>query len=173
MFKHGLVQRISLKHKSKSTTMFCDASGSPPVIAAVLVENGKVMFCEAHVPSEIYNRFLTRNDDQIMALELYASLFGLENCQHQVGNSNLTIWTDNAGGECALRKQAARAKDHNMLVHKIWATAALLKTCIWINRVASADKIADEPTRPLEDAAPTALSKLDAIKIVGKLPGEW
>ena len=173
VFQKNLVQNISLKHKSKSTTMFCDASSSPPMIAAVLFEEGKIFYCEAHVPEAILNKPLARNDDQIMALELYTILFGLGNFNSKVANSNLTILTDNAGGECALRKHAAKAPDHNMLVHKIWVTAASLKIGIWINRVASSLNIADGPTRPWENVGSSLLNKLGAIKCTGTLPREW
>ena len=57
------------------------------------------------------------------------------------------VWTDNAGGEGALKKGAAKASDHNFLVHATWLLAAKNNVGLWINRVPTDDNIADEPSR--------------------------
>ena len=173
VFKKDLTQEISLKHRHKTTTMFCDASGSPPIVAAVLIDNKNIFFCESAVPSKVFEKFASRNDDQIMALELYAILMGIESFADKIASSNLTVWTDNVGGECALKRQTARAADHNQLVHQVWARAAALKAGIWINRVPSAENIADGPTRPLDDISMSILTHVNAIKCACRLPSEF
>ena len=122
---------------------------------------------------QVFNALAARNDDQIMALELYAILAGILSFRDQIRNSNVIIFTDNVGGECALKKQTAKAMDHNMLVHHIWANAAALKSGIWIERVPSAQNIADGPTRPGEEVAMSILNKLQATECMCRLPCEF
>ena len=107
-----------------------------------------------------------------MALELAAVALGLETFRKELENKNVRVWIDNAGGtplsykliRCGrlpfpfsyegvaggpgvLAKGAAKAGDHNRIVHKIWLNAAINNTGIWICRVPSEDNIADEPSR--------------------------
>ena len=173
VFKLDLTQSISLKHRSKATTMFCDASSSPPIVAAVLFHNDEVSYCVSRVPDDVVKLFDARSDNQIMALELYAILTGICSFRKHIANKTVRIWTDNVGGECALKKQTAKAQDHNRLVHRIWVLAAQLNCGIWIGRVPSALNIADGPTRPNEAIAMSVLDRLAATEIACKLPGEF
>ena len=66
---------------------------------------------------------------------------------NKVRSSDVVIWEDNQGGECALRAGAARSEDHNLLVHAVWLLAARLRAALWVERVASDDNIADDPSR--------------------------
>ena len=89
-----------------------------------------------------------RDDNQIMGLELLAILVGLETFTHKLKGASVRIWTDNAGGELALKKQAGKASDHNALVHLVWTKAAQINAGLYINRVPSCESIADGPTTP-------------------------
>ena len=64
-----------------------------------------------------------------------------------IAGCRVHAFTDNVGGECALKAGAARCEDHNMIVHAIWAFAAKYKLPIWFDRVPSKDNLADEPSR--------------------------
>ena len=64
-----------------------------------------------------------------------------------IAGCRVHAFTDNVGGECALKAGAARCEDHNMIVHAIWAFAAKQKLPIWFDRVRSKDNLADEPSR--------------------------
>ena len=149
--------------------MFCDASSNPPVVAAVLVKNQQIKYCSANVPLGTMKQFDKRNDDQIMNLELYAILCGLKTFSAECFGCHVSIWTDNVGGECALKKQSAKACDHNKLVHAIWSCAIDLNCSIWFNRVPSALNIADGPTRPDENINCSVLHSMGAKQAVCEL----
>ena len=74
----NLTQTVSLKRKNRTLHLFCDASSTPPIVAAVLFQKRGVKYYAADVPANIVDQFHVRNDDHIMALELYAILCGVE-----------------------------------------------------------------------------------------------
>ena len=172
IFDCNLTQAISLKHKHRNIDMFCDASGSPPRIAAVVIDKYSIEHCAMDVLPTVAEKFEQRNDKQIMGMELLAILAGIETFKDKCQGARVRIWTDNIGGECALRKQACKAVDHNALVHLVWTKAAELNAGLFINRVPSCENIADGPTRPDEEISSLVLHKLGAARRDCKLPGE-
>ena len=152
--------------------MFCDASGSPPRIAAVVIDKYSIEHCAMDVLPTVAAKFEQRNDKQIMGMELLAILAGIETFKDKCQGARVRIWTDNIGGECALRKQACKAVDHNALVHLVWTKAAELNAGLFINRVPSCENIAHGPTRPDEEISSLVLHKLGAARRDCKLPGE-
>ena len=114
--------------------------------------------------------FTPRKDAQIMALELYAILCGIDTFKNECSKRNVIIWTDNVGGECALRKQSSKAMDHNRLVHAIWSRTIDCSMGMWINRVPSELNIADGPTRPSEMIGDSILKELGAQNVLCLTP---
>ena len=171
-FRNNLTQKISLKHKSKVVDMFCDASGSPPVLAAILCDKRAATYCVMDAPCWAKEKLQHRNDEQIMAYEILAIMMGLETFSKDCKRATIRVWTDNIGGECALRKKSSAALDHNLFVHLIWEKAANLNAGLWIDRVPSKLNIADGPTRPTKDIGLSILNYINAKKVQARLPVE-
>ena len=96
---------------------------------------------------EVAQALHERKDEQIMAMELIAIVVGLATVMARCRGRYIRIWTDNARGEGALRKKAAKQSDHNALVHAVWLMAARNNVGLWIERVGTKDNIADDPSR--------------------------
>ena len=107
-----------------------------------------------------------------MAFEMIAIIMGLETFAAECRNSVVKVWTDNKGGEYALKNQASKAVDHNMLSHLTWLKASEINAGLWIERVPSKFNIADGPTRPNESVGLSLLDALGARPVIAKLPGE-
>lgn len=54
-------------------------------------------------------------------------LSGMSCFAREISGRQVCVWSDNKGAEAAARKGAAKAFDHNALIHTIWAKAAELK----------------------------------------------
>ena len=65
-----------------------------------------------------------------------------------------------------MAKGAARSHDHNLQIHAIWHLAAVNRIGLWVERVASGEDIADEPSR--EDSR--ALQSIGAKWVPPTLP---
>ena len=61
---------------SRTVHLFCDASGTPPYLGAVLFIDACCYFTHMEAPSEILSWFKRRNEQQIMGLELLSILLG-------------------------------------------------------------------------------------------------
>ena len=70
-----------------------------------------------------------------MGQELLAIAVGLCTFLPKLKGRCVRVWTDNKGGECCLRSGAARAGDHNLLVHALWLLAAKEDFGLWVERV--------------------------------------
>ena len=127
--------------------MFCDARGWPASLAAVVIENGQLQYTAWDVPIAVVSAFSDRRDSQIMGLELLAIVVGMTTFRQQLRGVALRVWTDNVGGEGALKKGSAFSTDHNYLVHAVWLLAALDGISLWFERVPSKQNIADAPSR--------------------------
>ena len=103
-----------------------------------------------------------------MGLELLAVVIGLATFAPQLQYYAINIWEDNHGGECALTKACARESDHNLLVHAVWLMAARCGMALWVQRVASDDNIADEPSRGKN----SALAEINAQWVSPELPSQ-
>jgi hypothetical protein len=89
-----------------------------------------------------------------------------------IAGCTVRLWTDNQGGEGALRRGSAKAHDHNAVVHAAWLMAAANSIGLFVGRVPSALNVSDGPTRPEGLIASSILSDLGAEWREPWLPGE-
>ena len=108
----------------------------------------------------------------ITSYELLAILLGVETFAWECSGRSVQIWTDNTGGEGALRKRAARRIVHNAIVHYVWWKAASLGMGVFVERVPTEVNIADSPSRSGDDAVGTMLQRLGAEFREARLPAE-
>ena len=57
------------------------------------------------------------------------------------------VWSDNTGSESTARRGSAKAWDHCRIVHSLWAKAAMLRAHMVVDRVPTAENVADCPSR--------------------------
>jgi hypothetical protein len=88
-----------------------------------------------------------RKDDQIMALEMWAVILGMQSFKHLLENKCVHIWIDNTAGQGALAKGASRQSDHNAICHLLWHIAAEFNVEAHVHRVPTELNIADLPSR--------------------------
>jgi len=141
--------------------LFADARGEPPRLAAVLRIDGKLLFTELAPDEEVLNNFRPRKDAQIMGLELLAIALGMSTFAHLLKGRRVMIWSDNTGSERTTQKGRAKAFDHSCIVHCLWKRAAEIGMESWVDRVPTAENIADDPSR--EHYA--LLEKVGAVRI--------
>ena len=130
-----------------TAVLFCDASGEPGHLCAVLFIGGHSFYCHTEVPAAWKEWVKVRNDSQIMAWELLAVLYGLEAFADLIRGRTLRIWTDNEGCRGSITAGGARSDDHNAIIHRIWCFC--FENCVnpWCSRVPTDDNISDGPTR--------------------------
>ena len=146
--------------------LLCDARGEPPRLAAVLVSADQLSFTEVAPPAEWLRRasalaapargdlavarrrlFRERNDAQITGLEILAIAVGLSTFAEALRGRRVRTFFDNVVAEGALRRGAARAFDHNLLIHNAWSLALAERIQVWVDRVPSKLTISDLPSR--------------------------
>jgi hypothetical protein len=127
--------------------LLCDARGTPPHLAAILVIGGVIYYTHLAPPASVLQFFHKRDDAQIMGLELLAIALGLSTFGELVRDRTVHTWSDNAGAESSCVKGSAKQWDHACVVHSIWIKAAELKASLFIDRVSTADNLADLPSR--------------------------
>ena len=127
--------------------VFCDARSTPPRLAAVLVSQSGCWFTDMEPSPRLLSGLTVRRDAQIMGLELLAVVLGLSSFASQLSGKCVRVWEDNSAAESVMLRGSAASTDHNMIAHSVWLIAAKLRCCLWIERVASADNIADDPSR--------------------------
>ena len=126
--------------------MFCDASGFSG-LGAVLFDGELCMATRMPASPKLTKHFARRGDNQIMGLELMAISLGLTTFESWITNNRIVVWCDNTGSEVAIRRGSARSYDHAQMVHARWTFIAKAHVQVHIQRVASADNIADLPSR--------------------------
>ena len=136
-----------LNTRTEVVELFCDASSTPPHVAAVLLKKGRLSYTDMPVPQELMDRLPIRKDKQIMALEILAIALGLSTFHGEVAGAVLRIWTDNVGCELSIKRGSSKREDHNLLVHAIWLMCARKDLTIWLERVPTDDNISDCPSR--------------------------
>lgn len=82
--------------------LFCDASGEPAQLGAVLFIDQKCCFTHMRVPHEILHCFMRRRDKQIMALELLAISLGFCTFENRLRHRKVVVHCDNRGSEVCM-----------------------------------------------------------------------
>ena len=94
--------------------LFCDASGNPAHLGAVLFVDGDVLWTHMGVETQVLQTFRQRADNQIMGLELMAISLGLCTFEFWLRGRRVVIHSDNTGSEvlfqylchlCSVRRQ--------------------------------------------------------------------
>jgi len=175
VLQSDLCEEVRVNEQPCTVDMFCDARGTPARIAAVVFSQGQIVYSDWEPPSELLNTFQNRNDEQIMGKELLAIVLGLCTFTPLLKDKCVRIWTDNAGGEGALKKGRAKANDHNLLVHATWLFAAQNNIGVQIERVPTDDNISDEPSREKYDLMNAIGAKWHAPVIADNFwhPTKW
>ena len=132
---------------SEPVHLFCDASGSPAHLGAVVFVDNRCCFTHFRPPTPMLDMFKRRRDNQIMGLELLSISLGLCIFSELIRGRNIIVHSDNTGAEAAIRRGSAVAMDHAQLVHAQWTYAALNGLRLHIVRVGTHDNIADLPSR--------------------------
>jgi hypothetical protein len=152
--------------------LFCDASGYPAHLGAVLLLEGRCCFTHYVPPQELMAKFKSRKDNQIMGLELLSISLGLSTFAELLRGRKVVIHSDNTGSEvclhcaessgtmfarrfaqAAIRRGTAVEMDHAQIVHEQWAHAAQLAIGVHVLRVGTHDNIADLPSRDVRHPA--------------------
>ena len=148
VLKSNLTERRSWKTEpSKTVHLFCDASGRPAHLGAVLFVDNKCCFTHLKPPASLLECFRRRGDNQIMGLELLSISLGLCTFSDLIRGRNIVVHSDNTGAEAAIRRGSAVSLDHAQLVHTQWTHAALQGLSLHLVRVGTHDNIADLPSR--------------------------
>ena len=127
--------------------LFCDARSKPPRLAAVLIGDGTIEFCDQEPDEAVLCNFRQRGDGQILSLELLSIALGVCSFAQRLEGRNVVIWSDNRGAEVATEKGATKNFDQGCVVHALWRRFLELRMGVWVMRVPTDDNIADEPSR--------------------------
>jgi len=130
VLESDICQEVRVYEPSRVVDLFCDARGTPPRVAAVIIAGDSIRYTDWEPPASLLETFKPRKDEQIMGQELLAIAVGLCTFLPQLEGCCVRVWTDNAGGEGALRKGATKASDHNLIVHAVWLLAARHRSII-------------------------------------------
>ena len=116
-----------------------------------------------------------RRPPTFCTFEIMAILVALTTFSTVLRGASVRVWTDNVGGECALRKGSARQEDHNLLVFAVWLHAARIGCSLWFERVGTKDNIADQPSRGYDEAVTRLGARWVEAVVPGELgrPAEW
>jgi hypothetical protein len=85
--------------EGQNVQLFCDASGSPAYLGAVLFVDDQCYFTHFAPPKHLIEKFKRRRDNQIMGLELLSISLGLSTFAELIRGRNVVIHSDNTGSE--------------------------------------------------------------------------
>ena len=85
--------------QSEPVHLFCDASGYPPHMGAVLITGERCCFTHCAVSQQTLEAFRHRRDNQIMGLELLSISLGLCTFADLIRGRSVVIHSDNTGAE--------------------------------------------------------------------------
>ena len=88
--------------QSEPVHLFCDASGSPAHLGAVLFIGDRCCFTHYVPPKKILEGFRSRKDNQIMGLELLSISLGLCTFADLIRGRNVVVHSDNTGAEVSV-----------------------------------------------------------------------
>ena len=84
VLQRGLCERRQWKQEQRQpVNLFCDASGFPAYLGAVVMVDDKCYYTHLAPSSELMSMFRRRRDNQIMGLELLSISLGL--CTFEIG----------------------------------------------------------------------------------------
>ena len=100
VLQSSLCERRAWFEQSRSVVhLFCDASGQPGYLGAVLLADGSCWYTHCAPPSEVVEKFRRRSDRQIMGLELLAISLGLQSFKRLLKHRHVIVHSDNTGSE--------------------------------------------------------------------------
>ena len=155
-------------HRRKHSIIWTDAAGASRWIAAVCFVNDTWLWTRMIVPEDVWECFLTRNDDQIGMQELLAIPLALETFSNEIEGSLCSLYIDNNGVLGGLIRGSSVAADLNQAIGHLWLDIARLQIGLFAVRVESAANIADGPTREFL----SLLGELGASFVPPRLP-KW
>ena len=88
--------------------LFADARGHPARLAAVLLIDGEILYCDCEPPEVMLQALEARNDKQILGLELFALALGCSTFAERLVGRKVFLWSDNVGAEKGTAKGKAR-----------------------------------------------------------------
>ena len=174
VLEQGLCEKRAWKCiDGEPVQLFCDASGYPAHLGAVLLLEGRCCFTHYVPPQRLLDKFKRRRDNQIMGLELLSISLGLSTFAELLRGRKVVIHSDNTGSEvcclsgkapqgpcplrcfaqAAIRRGTAVMMDHAQIVHEQWTHAAQLQIGVHVVRVGTHDNIADLPSRDVSHPA--------------------
>ena len=77
--------------KQQPIHLFCDASGSPPHLGAVLLHEEGCFYTHLKPGGELLSMFKPRRDNQIMGLELLSISLGMATFEHLLTGRNVIV----------------------------------------------------------------------------------
>ena len=137
--------------------------GARPIlfVDATLENYGAVLVMPSQQIFVTGSKFADSTTQHISVREAQAALYALQDFQHQLrGAPGLELRIDNTTAEFCLRRGLARTTVLADVIRQVLELSKLLRLPIYVERVASDDNPADEPSRNLE---------LNADKLVAEL----
>lgn len=148
VLQRGLCERRAWnKEDEPAVHLFCDASGHPAHLGAVLFIGDMCYYTDMAPDGKVLDMFRRRRDNQIMGLELLSISLGLCTFERIIRGRNVVVHSDNTGSEAAIRRGTAVALDHAQLVHTQWTHIAEQGLRVHVLRVGTHDNVADLPSR--------------------------
>ena len=96
----GFHQSRSLyQNRASPVHLFAGARGHPARLAAVLLIDGEMLYCDCEPPQVMMEALEKRHDNQIMGLELFALALGLSSFAELLCGRTVFLWSDNVGAE--------------------------------------------------------------------------
>ena len=89
--------------------LFCDASGKPAHLGAVVFVDGWCMWTHFAPPESVLAHFVNRRDNQIMGLELLGVTLGLCTFEKWLRGRSVVVHCDNTGAEVWAKSRISSA----------------------------------------------------------------
>ena len=91
--------RTWVKTGGRPAHLFCDARGAPPHLGAVLFVDGAILWTHCKPEEHLMHHFRSREDNQIMGLELLGAALGFSTFQQVLTGRKVVLHCDNKGAE--------------------------------------------------------------------------
>ena len=117
VLRNGLCERRAWRaEQGQPVHLFCDASGSPAHLGAVLLIDNRCYFTNYAPSDQLLQRFRRRRDNQIMGLELLSISLGLCTFEGLLRGRKVVVHSDNTGSEVSIDRAQRRALAHGVVV---------------------------------------------------------